>query len=118
MDLSKDLLVIHQPVRLKIMGLLYKHRDVAFTRVRDTLGLTDGNLASHAKTLTEHGYIEGRRALTRQGFEMRYRITATGSAAFRNYVVELQRFLGTVSTEPGAPAAAHADEPLDDPAPG
>ena len=93
MDLPPGLLVIHQPVRLRIMGTLFKRRDVAFTALRDTLGLTDGNLASHTKTLGEHGYLEGRKVLTKTGFEMRYRITADGSKAFRAYLEALRGFL-------------------------
>lgn len=99
MDLPSELVVIHQPVRLKIMGLLYKHRDVAYTRTRDLLGLTDGNLASHTKTLAAHGYIEGRKVLTRDGFEMRYRITPAGSEAFRRYVAALRSFLDDAADE-------------------
>lgn len=100
MDLPSDLELIHQPVRLRIMGLLYRHRDVAFTRARDTLGLTDGNLASHADRLEGAGLIEARRALTPQGFEKRYRITPEGSEAFRRYLGELRGFLSTVDAEP------------------
>ncbi len=82
------------------MGLLYKHRDVAFTRVRDTLDLTDGNLASHAKRLEAAGLLESRKALTREGFEARYRITQTGSRAFREYLTHLRAFVD----DHGAPA--------------
>lgn len=114
MDLPEELRLIHQPVRLRIMGLLYKHRDVGFTRARDTLGLTDGNLASHANRLAEAGFLEPRDALTRGGFEKRYRITQEGARAFRAYLAELQGFLADVETgereegaEPGATGDPH-----------
>ncbi len=100
-------MVFHQPARLRIMGLVYKHRDVAFTRVRDLLGLTDGNLASHANRLAEAGYLEARRVLERHGFELRYRITAEGSRAFREYLATLRGFLDAVEEE--APAASTKD---------
>lgn len=93
MELSEDLRLIHQPVRLRIMGLLYKHRDVAFTRARDSLGLTDGNLASHANRLEEVGLLESRKALTRDGFEARYRITQQGDRRFRDYLETLEGFM-------------------------
>lgn len=107
MELSDELRLIHQPVRLRIMGLLYKHRDVAFTRARDSLGLTDGNLASHANRLEEAGLMERRKALTRDGFEARYRITKDGSRRFREYLEHLQGFVAdheapTPTGEPGA----------------
>lgn len=100
MELPEELALIHQPTRLRIMGILYRHRDVAFTRVRDQLGLTDGNLASHAGRLEQAGYLQARDALTSSGFEKRYRITKAGSGAFRRYVSELRGFLETV--EPGS----------------
>lgn len=100
MDLPDDLALIHQPVRLQIMGLLYRSRDAAFTTVRDRLDLTDGNLATHADRLEEAGLLESRRALTSDGFEKRYRITPEGSQAFRDYVDELKGFLEAVDELP------------------
>lgn len=93
MDLPDGLGVIHQPQRLRLMALLYKHRDVGFAATRDALGLTDGNLASHATRLEEAGLVQARRVLTRDGFELRYRITPAGSQAFRGYLEALRRFL-------------------------
>lgn len=99
-DLPDELAMIHQPVRLQIMGLLYRARDLAFTEVRDRLDLTDGNLASHGQRLEEAGLIESRRALTSDGFEKRFRITPVGSRSFRAYVRELKGFLATVDEAP------------------
>jgi DNA-binding MarR family transcriptional regulator len=93
LDLPERLAVIHQPVRLRMMALLVRHRDVAFTAVRDALGLTDGNLATHAKRLEEAGYVEARRVLAGGRFEVRHRITAVGALAFQDYLAELRRFL-------------------------
>lgn len=85
--------VIHQPTRLRIMGLLFKHRDIGFTATRDTLGLSDGNLATHARRLEEAGYLDARRVLHKTGFELRYRLTPKGAVAFRGYLQELQAFI-------------------------
>lgn len=104
MELSEELRLIHQPVRLRIMGLLYKHRDVAFTRTRDSLGLTDGNLASHAKRLEEAGLLGSRKALTRDGFEARYRITEQGDRRFREYLETLEGFVADHGVTEGAQA--------------
>lgn len=86
MDLPDDLRIIHQPARLKIMGLLYKQRDVGFSAARDATGLTDGNLATHVKRLAEAGFLDARRVLLGSGFELRYRITPPGNVAFRRYL--------------------------------
>ena len=79
--------------RLLLMGLLHRHRDVSARAARKTLGLTDGNLASHARRLEEAGWLESRRALARTGFEVRYRITPAGSEAFRAHVEELRKLI-------------------------
>lgn len=93
MNLPSDLELIHQPTRLRIMGVLYKHRDVSYTRIRNHLDLTDGNLASHAEKLEQAGYVEDRRAWAQNGFETRYRITKSGVTAFQAYLQELSGFI-------------------------
>lgn len=93
MQLSPELEVIHQPVRLKLMAVLYRERDVGFTEIRDKLALTDGNLATHAARLSQDGLLEARRVLLRGGFEVRYRITTEGSRRFQAYLGELRRFV-------------------------
>ena len=85
--------MIHQATRLRILAALYKNRESSFTQLRDGLALTDGNLASHAEKLRQAGYLETRRALANLSFEVRYRITPAGSAAFRAYVEELRALL-------------------------
>lgn len=95
MELTGKTALIHQPTRLAIMGLLYRHRDVAFTQARNVLELTDGNLASHAQRLQEAGLLEERQALTSEGFQKRYRITPDGSQAFQAYLQTLRDYLQT-----------------------
>lgn len=86
--------LIHQPVRLRIMALLWRHRDVSYTRTRDHLGLTDGNLATHIRRLEEAGLLEARRVLRgRHGFHLRYRITPHGLDAFRHYLNTMRTLL-------------------------
>lgn len=94
--------LLHQRVRLQIMAVLYRQRDVSFASLRNLLRLTDGNLAAHAARLSEAGFLESRRALLRQGFETRYRITVAGSEAFRAYLRELRRFLESLDSEHSA----------------
>lgn len=87
--------LIHQRTRLRIMVVLYRNRQVPYVTLRDTLGLTDGNLASHVAKLEESGYVRSRRVLLgREGFELRYLLTDRGEAAFRAYMRELRKLLG------------------------
>lgn len=85
--------LIHQPVRLQILSALYRNRQASFTSLRDGLGLTAGNLASHSRTLEAAGYLTAGRTLTPHGFELRYRITTKGSEAFRTYVAAIAPLL-------------------------
>ncbi len=85
--------IIHQGTRLRIMALLFRNRVASFTWVRDTLGLTDGNLDTHAAKLEEVGYVKRGRALDVGGFEVRMRITPKGDAAFRSYLEGVRAYL-------------------------
>lgn len=91
--------VIHQAARLRVMAALQRNREARFTALRDALGLTDGNLASHAAVLEKAGYVEARRVLTPAGFELRYRITPRGVEAFLAYVAELRALLDAPPAE-------------------
>lgn len=77
------------------MTLVFRNRTAAFTWARDTLGLTDGNLDTHAKQLEEAGYIRRGRVLTPGGFQVRLRITPEGDTAFRAYLEGLRAYLAT-----------------------
>lgn len=111
--------LIHQATRLRIMAALHRNRELSFTSLRDGLGLTDGNLGSHALALEKGGYVESRRALAGLHFEVRYRITPAGSAAFRAYARTLLDLLGEDAGEPSAapPGAPSATPPAPAPAP-
>ena len=100
--------VIHQATRLRIMAALQRNREASFARLRDALGLTDGNLASHAGKLVEAGYLTGRHVLAGTSFELRYRITPEGDAAFRRYADALLGLLG----DAGAPGPEVSDPGL------
>ena len=75
------------------MAALHRNREASFASLRDGLGLTDGNLGSHAQRLEEAGYVASRRALAGLSFEVRYRLTPEGRAAFLAYVAALRDVL-------------------------
>lgn len=104
--------VIHQQTRLRILTALYRNRVASFTRLRNGLGLTDGNLASHAKRLEDAGYIASGRVLAGVSFEVRYRITDDGTRAFRDYVANLGRLIGSTEAEDvaGSPTEPNVHE--------
>lgn len=95
--------VLHQAVRLRVMGLLNRNRAASFVWVRDTLQLTDGNLGSHMARLVAAGYAASSRELTRSGFQVWLRITPAGDAAFERYLAALRSYLTPVDTDRAAP---------------
>lgn len=92
--------VLHQPTRLEIVSYLYRNRQAAFTELRDALGLTAGNLQSHGEKLRAAGYIEIQKVLAGI-FEVRWRITPVGEAAFEAYFRQMRALLERLG--PGDP---------------
>lgn len=91
--LPADLELMHQSVRLRILSLLQRQRDVGFGAARAALGLTAGNLASHLARLADAGFVEQRQAFSKDGLEMRIRMTPEGQRQFSRYLQVLKGFL-------------------------
>ena len=106
--------IIHQVVRLRVMALLSRNRTAPFVWVRDTLGLTDGNLGSHMARLATAGYASSSRVLTRSGFQVWLRITPAGDEAYRSYLAGLRSYLEPPEASRDVPCRAEADS-LDKP---
>jgi DNA-binding MarR family transcriptional regulator len=85
--------VIHERVRLSIVAALAVSPQLSFNELKEMLGLTDGNLSAHARTLEEAGYIvveksfRGRRPYTAMG------LTAKGRKAFERYLETLRQIV-------------------------
>lgn len=92
--------ILHQPTRLEIVAYLYRNRNAPFTEVRDALKLTAGNLQSHGEKLRKAGYIEIQRVLVGI-FEVHWRITPKGDAAFEAYFQEMRRLLERLEPRAG-----------------
>ena len=108
--------LIHQPVRLRIMTVLFRNRHETAAELRRMLDLTPGNLGSHVARLEAEGYLSSRRVLAGLGFELQYAVTEKGAAAFRAYLLALKQMLreleGGASTDASGATAreptAHA----------
>ena len=59
--------VVHQRVRLGILAVAHEARRVEFGFLRETLGLTAGNLSQHLAVLERAGLVASRRATTASG---------------------------------------------------
>ena len=85
--------VIHEKGRLAIMSLLAASPQLAFTEMRDTLNMTDGNITAHARTLQEAGYISVTKAFDGGRPLTTYSLTAQGKKAFTNYIDLLEQIV-------------------------
>jgi DNA-binding MarR family transcriptional regulator len=90
---------VHQRVRLGIMAVLSEVAECTFTTLRDTLGLSDGNLAQHVRVLEDADLIA-----VQKGYQGRkpctwLRLTPTGTTALRDEVAALERIVARIKTK-------------------
>lgn len=85
--------VIHEKGRLAIMSLLAASPQLAFTEMRDTLQMTDGNLTAHIRTLHEAGYVSVTKAFQQGRQVTTYALTPAGRKAFAAYVDLLEQIV-------------------------
>lgn len=87
---------IHAPARLRIMATLVAASPgtlIEFTRLRDLLGLTDGNLGAHLATLESTGYLKIVKDFHSKRPRTRAAATARGRAAYLAHVAALREIL-------------------------
>lgn len=81
-------------VRLGIMSLLMIEPSVDFNTLKESLEITDGNLASHLKNLEKLSYIEVKKEFVGRKPRTTYLATESGKEAFQNHIQALEKFLG------------------------
>ncbi len=82
--------------RLGIMSVLAANESVDFPTLKSLLNLTDGNLASHARSLEDAGYIECEKQFVGRKPNTKYRITEKGLEAFSKHIDAMESFLKSV----------------------
>ena len=83
--------VIHEKGRLAIMSMLAASPELSFTELRDTLGMTDGNVTTHIRTLQEAGYLSVTKSFQNNRPLTTCALTAAGKKAFTHYIDLLER---------------------------
>lgn len=89
-DINKD---FESRARLGIMSVLMVEEEVDFTFLKDTLQLTDGNLASHLRALEGVGYLQVEKQFVGRKPNTRYMATAEGREAFKSHLAALERLI-------------------------
>jgi DNA-binding MarR family transcriptional regulator len=85
--------VIHEKGRLAIMSMLAASPELSFTELRDTLGMTDGNLTTHIRTLQQAGYVAVTKSVQNNRSLTTCSLTAAGRKAFAAHVDLLEQIV-------------------------
>ncbi|MGB5437655.1 MAG: transcriptional regulator [Maribacter sp.] len=80
-------------IRLGIMSILMVNEYVDFNGLKELLQVTDGNLASHAKTLEKAEYIRVEKSFIGKKPNTRYTITPLGRQAFKKHIEALEHLI-------------------------
>ena len=94
---AMDRLLEHRS-RLGACLLLAQAKEMNFTRLRDLLGETDGNLGAHMRKLEEAGYIELRKEFAERKPVTWYSITRAGTKALRAHMTALEALVSSAAS--------------------
>jgi DNA-binding MarR family transcriptional regulator len=85
--------VIHEKGRLAILSLLAATPELSFTDMRETLGMTDGNLTTHIRILQEAGYVSITKSYKNNRPLTTCSLTAAGRKSFAEYINLLEQIV-------------------------
>ncbi|WP_405207850.1 winged helix-turn-helix domain-containing protein [Aquimarina sp. LLG6339-5] len=80
-------------IRLGIMSVLVVNEYADFKMLKELLGATDGNLASHTKALEKSEYILVEKSFIGKKPNTRYSATKKGREAFKKHVEAIEKLL-------------------------
>ncbi|MFA6058367.1 MAG: transcriptional regulator [Taibaiella sp.] len=89
--------VFDSRIRIGIMSALIVNEDINFNDLKALIDATDGNLATHLKTLEEHKYIKVEKGFIGRKTNTVYSITRAGEKAFRSHLDALEKIIKSVN---------------------
>ena len=92
-NLSRFNKVFENRIRLGIMSVLMVNDQVEFTRLKELMNVTDGNLASHISALEKEGYVAVIKQFVDRKPNTSYAVTAAGRKAFNEHLSVLEKIL-------------------------
>lgn len=96
-DIAQLNKVFDSRIRIGIMSTLMIHEDINFNDLKAIVEATDGNLATHLKTLEEHKYIKVKKGFIGRKTNTLYSITPIGQKAFRHHIDALEKIIKNIS---------------------
>lgn len=82
--------VLEHSVRLQILSILVVNESYDFNSLKETLELSDGNLATHIKALEREKYILINKSFVGKKPNTRYRLSEKGRQAFKKHIDALE----------------------------
>ena len=80
-------------IRLGIMSALMVNESVNFNELKELIEVTDGNLASHLRTLEDSGYIKVQKGFVGRKTQTTYSVTKAGEKAFKQHLEALEQMI-------------------------
>jgi DNA-binding HxlR family transcriptional regulator len=80
-------------IRLGIMSALMVNESVNFNDLKELLSITDGNLASHLKSLEENGIIKVQKGFIGRKTNTTYAVTKAGEKVFKMHIDALEKMI-------------------------
>jgi DNA-binding MarR family transcriptional regulator len=80
-------------IRMGVMSILIVNEEVSFNDLKQMLGVTDGNLASHMVNLEENGYVKVHKGFIGRKTNTTYSITRAGEKAFKDHIEALENMI-------------------------
>ena len=88
--------VFDSRIRLGIMSALMVNADMSFNELKELLDITDGNLASHLKTLEESEFVKVKKGFIGRKTNTTYAVSRSGEKAFKIHLTALEKMIGTL----------------------
>ena len=80
-------------IRLGIMSVLMVNESADFTTLKELLGATDGNLASHTKALEKVDFIKIEKQFIGRKPNTKYIATNLGKMEFKKHIEALEKLI-------------------------
>ena len=89
--------VFDSRIRLGIMSALLVNTEVNFNQLKELRQVTDGNLASHLKTLEDFAYIKVKKGFIGRKTNTTYAVTKAGERAFKFHLEALEEMIRKIN---------------------
>lgn len=103
---------LHEKSKLSIATALHKHGLLSFTELKNLLGMTDGNLCVHVRTLERRGYLDRQKNRKQGKTHTVCRLSDAGRQALEMYLDQIEVLVRRVR-EQNHGGGGGGDRPVD-----